>query len=107
MKVAAVTSDLMLFSRIAAAAEAGDADLSRADHPAELTASADLVLVDWSARDPSWVEPLRRMRLAGSRLILYGPHADLEAHAAARSAGLGPMWGRSRFFTYLPDLVAA
>jgi hypothetical protein len=41
-----------------------------------------------------------------SRVILFGRHTDLEAHAAAREAGLGPMWARSKLVTELSDLIA-
>ena len=105
MRVAAVVADLMLFSRIHAAASAAGASLLRVDSPLDLPAaeSFDLVLVDWSARQPEWTDALRD--LTGSRIILFGPHTDLEAHAAAREAGLGPMWARSKFLTELPTLV--
>jgi hypothetical protein len=109
MKVAAVVSDLMLYSRIESAARVSGASLLRVDTPADLPADAadvpELVLVDWSARDPSWATPLRALREAGSRVILFGPHTDLEAHAAAKSAGLGPMWARSRLLTQMAVLV--
>jgi hypothetical protein len=96
MRVAAVVADLMLFSRIEAAATAAGAFLLRVDSPSELPADEpfDLILVDWSARSSNWADALRPR--TASRVILFGPHTDLEAHAAARDAGLGPMWARSR-----------
>ena len=103
MRVAAVVSDLMLFSRIESAARVAGAELARVDSPADLPADADLVLVDWSAREPDWADALRAR--AASRLILFGPHTDLEAHAAARDAGLGPMWARSRLGRDLASLL--
>lgn len=103
MKVAAVISDLMLYSRIEGAAAAAGASLVRVDSPADLPADLDLVLVDWSARQPDWADTLRdRTR---SRVILFGQHTDLAAHADARAAGLGPMWARSKLITELPSLV--
>jgi hypothetical protein len=103
MRVAAIVSDLMLFSRIDAAASAAGASLKRVDAPSGLPTDPhlDLVLVDWSAREPDWVAGLRRW-CAGApavRVILFGRHTDLEAHAAARAAGLGPMWARSKLVT--------
>ena len=65
MRVGAVMSDLMLFSRIDSAASAAGASLVRVDSPADLPADLDLVLVDWSARDPDWADALRVS--AGSR----------------------------------------
>jgi len=105
MRVAAVVADLMLFSRIEAVATAAGASLLRVDSPADLPEGAvfDLVLVDWSARRPEWTDALR-MRTA-SRVILFGPHTDLDAHAAAREAGLGPMWARSKLVAELPMLM--
>lgn len=105
MRVAAVVADLMLFSRIDAAATAVGASLLRVDSPPELPdgEAFDLILVDWSARQPDWPDALRRR--TASRVILFGPHTDLEAHAAAREAGLAPMWARSKLAAELPSLV--
>jgi hypothetical protein len=105
MRVAAVIGDLMLYSRIDAAATSARASLRRVDDPAELSAdeSFDLILVDWSARRPGWAEALHGR--ATPRVILYGRHTDLEAHAAAREAGLGPMWARSKLVAGLPTLL--
>ena len=103
MKVAAVVSDLMLFSRIESAVRAAGAELTRVDSPSDIPPDAEVVLVDWSARQPDWAGALRR--LSGPRLVLFGPHTDLEAHAAARDAGLGPMWARSRLLSGLASLL--
>jgi DNA-binding NarL/FixJ family response regulator len=109
--VAAVITDLMLFSRIEAAAAVSGASLLRADAPADLTAhpAPDLVLVDWSARAADWADALTTWRAAAprARVILFGPHADLAAHAAARDARLGPMWARSKLVAELPTLLRA
>jgi hypothetical protein len=102
MKVAAVVSDLMLFSRIESAARVAGAELARVDSPSDVPADADLVLVDWSAREPDWADTLRA---AAGRVILFGPHTDLDAHAAARGAGLAPMWARSRLMAALPRIL--
>ena len=103
MKVAAVLTDLMTYSRIESAAHASRVELARVDRPADAPSDADLVLVDWSERRPSWIEALRAH---AGRVILFGPHTDLAAHAAARNAGLGPMWARSKLIADLPDLLA-
>jgi hypothetical protein len=60
------------------------------------------VLVDWSSRRAGWADALSA---SGARVILFGRHTDLEAHADARAAGLGPMWARSKLVTELPSLV--
>lgn len=107
MRVAAVVGDLLLFSKIESAASVAGATLLRADAPSELSRAdaLNLVLVDWSDRQPGWTDALRA--LAPARIVLFGPHTDLEAHAAAREAGLGPMWARSKLVAELPDLIAA
>jgi hypothetical protein len=102
MRVAAVMSDLMLFSRIESAAAAAGADLVRVDAPTALPSDADLVLVDWSGRRPDWTDALR---VRSGRVVLFGRHTDLEAHAAARAAGLGPMWARSKLVAELQTLM--
>jgi hypothetical protein len=107
VRAAFVGSDLLIGSRIAAAADATGADLVRVDHPRDLPPDGlDLVLVDWTARGDDWGVSLREwcVRAPESRLILYGPHIDLEAHAAARAAGVGPMWARSKLVAALGGL---
>jgi len=105
MRVAAVVADLLLFSRIESAASAAGASLVRVDDPSGVPPDADLVLVDWSVREPSWADALRASRDAGARVILFGPHTDLDAHGAARDAGLGPMLARSKLVADLPALM--
>ena len=102
MKVGAVVDDLMLFSRIDAAAAAAGAPIVRVSSPVDLPSDVDLVLVDWSARGAAWHDALRAHP---GRVILFGRHTDLEAHAAARAAGLGPMWARSKLVAELPSLL--
>jgi hypothetical protein len=103
MKVAAVVTDLMLYSRIESAARVAGVELARVDTPHDIPADPDLVLVDWSSREPGWAEPLKS--LGGARVILFGPHVDLDAHAAARDAGLGPMMARSKLLSSLGELM--
>jgi hypothetical protein len=69
-----------------------------------------ILLVDWGSRDPAWAATLQGWRDAAPAderpdIILFGPHTDLAAHAAAREAGLGPMRARSALFATLPDLL--
>ena len=103
MRVAAVISDLMLYSRIDSAATAAGASLVRVDSPTDLLDDLDLILVDWSARQPDWTDALH-VRTT-SRIVLFGQHTDLAAHAAARAAGLGPMWARSKLILGLATLL--
>jgi hypothetical protein len=104
MRVGAVIDDLMLFSRIDAAASAAGASVVRVSSPADLAADLDLVLVDWSSRRDEWADALNAHQ---ARVILFGRHTDLEAHADARAAGLGPMWARSKLIAELPTLLGA
>ncbi len=104
MRIGAVIDDLMLFSRIDAAAASSGATVVRVADPADLPPGLDLVLADWSARQPSWPDALRAS--GAPRVILFGRHTDLEAHAEARAAGLGPMWARSKLVAELSSLVS-
>jgi hypothetical protein len=113
----AITTDLMIGSRIHAAAERAGAELAILDTPSGLEPldDADVVLVDWSARQPGWGTALRawadrhrpdRPPARPRRLILFGRHTDLAAHAEARTQGLGPMWARSKLIAELPSIIA-
>jgi hypothetical protein len=102
MRVGAVIDDLMLYSRIDAAASSAGASLVRVSSPSDLPYDLELVLVDWSARRPDWADALGGLE---ARVILFGRHTDLEAHAAARAAGLGPMWARSKLLLSLGELL--
>ena len=104
MRVGAVIDDLMLFSRIDAAASAAGATLVRVSSPADLPPDLDLVLVDWSERAPEWESELVGRRDGGSRILLFGRHTDIESHRAAKAVGLGPMVARSKLVTDLPRL---
>ncbi len=109
MRIAAVVADLLTFSRIESMASDTGASVLRVDAPAALPSPSevDLVVVDWASRQADWPAELAtwRRRPGQARLILFGPHVDLEAHAAARASGLGPMWARSRLIRDLPALI--
>ncbi len=108
MNVAAIVHDLMLFSRIDAAAADSHARLTRVDNPSDLppAADVDLLLVDWSSRAPDWADTIASWQSgAAVRVVVFGQHTDLDAHAAARSASLGPMWARSKLVAELPRLL--
>jgi len=100
-----VVDDLMLFSRIDAAASSAGASLVRASSPADLPGDFDLVLVDWSERGSGWTQRLTRLREAGARVVLFGRHTDIASHRAAKDAGLGPMWARSKLVAALDHLL--
>ena len=112
MIVAIVSPDLLISTRIADAATRAGHEPLRVDSPALLPppAGVGIAFVDWAARDDGW-----RLQLASwcsgapesqlPRLVLFGPHTDLAAHAAARAAGLGPMMARSALISELPRLL--
>lgn len=109
MTVVFLGRDLIFASRVAAAAERHQTDFGRVDTPAELPppAGVRLLLVDWAERQPEWAEAIATWAGGGTpRVIVFGPHTDLEAHAAARDAGIGPMWARSKLFSSLDALLA-
>jgi hypothetical protein len=111
IRVAALVPDLMAASRIESIVAGAGGTLIRVDTPDKLPAASevDLLVVDWGDRDPVWSDAIRAWRNAGEgdlpRIVLFGPHTDLAAHAAARDTGLGPMRARSAFFLALPELL--
>lgn len=68
------------------------------------------MLVDWSDRQPGWADALREWRESSAgrtaRVLLFGSHADLAAHAEARSHAIGPVMARSRFVEHLSEIVS-
>lgn len=112
MTVAVVSRDLLFTSRIVGAGRAAGVEVLRLDSPQRLPSpgALRLLMVDWEQRDGDWPQILRRWldrQPVPPRVILYGPHTDLAAHATARDAGLGPMWARSRLMSALPTLLTA
>lgn len=111
MSAALLARDLIIASRIAAAAERAGVTLTRIDDPADLPPAGDvhLLLVDWGDRDPDWGDRLKAWcalapESSRPRVLLFGPHVDLTAHAAAREAGLGSMMARSKLISELATL---
>jgi len=104
--------DLIVASRIMAAAARAGTDLLRIGDPADLPPPAQVrvLLVDWGDRDPGWGEQIAAWRaggpLASVKVLLFGPHSDLDAHRDARAAGLGPMRARSRLTDDIASLLA-
>ena len=112
MTVALLGGDLLIASRITAAAERAGVLLTRVDDPTALPPASHvrLLLVDWGDRAADWGERIvgwcaAAPESARPRVLLFGPHADLRAHAAARAAGLGPMLARSKLVVDLDSLV--
>jgi hypothetical protein len=113
MRVVLLSPDLLFGSRIAGIAESVGESVRRIDDPAVLPEPhlVDILLVDWIYRSPAWAQDLSTWRLRPPpalrpRVVLFGPHTDLAAHNEAKSAGLGPMWARSRILADLARLIA-
>lgn len=83
MRVAVLSRDLILASRILGqASAAGHAGELVADPAALPVASAvDLLFVNWADRESTWADALagwqRGAPSPGPRVLLYGPHTDL------------------------------
>jgi hypothetical protein len=114
VNVLLLARDLLMASRIEGAAARARVAVARVSDPAELPSpeEVDLLLVDWTDRGGDWGERLQQWSAgtvgAGApRIVLFGPHVDLQAHAAARTARLGPMRARSRLLAELPALLDA
>ena len=109
--VVIVGRDLMMATRIAAAATAASVRATRIDAPGQLPVAADigLVFVDWDDRQPGWAPGLRQWRDAAGeaapRVLLFGSHRDVAGHREARANGLGPMLARSKLVASLPSLL--
>lgn len=114
MTVAVVARDLMIASRIADAGARAGVEVRRYDAPDQLPPAPELtlVLVAWDERRPDWGGRLLAWCASAPesmrpRVVLFGPHTDLAAHAEARAAGLGPMWARSKLLAEIQSLVGA
>lgn len=114
MRVVLVARDLLIGSRIAAAAEDVGADLTMVSGPTDLPdpTGIGLVLVDWGDRQPEWGAVLvtwcqRAPGPVRPRVVLFGPHVDLQAHREAREAGLGPMMARSKLVGTVTQMLRA
>jgi hypothetical protein len=112
LTVAVVSHDLMIATRIADAGARAGVEVQRFDDPSQLPPAYDLrlLLVAWDERRPDWGERLVAWcgdapQSSQPRVVLFGPHTDLAAHAEARAAGLGPMWSRSKLLAALAVLI--
>jgi hypothetical protein len=110
--VAVIARDLMIVTRIADAGTRAGVEVRRYDDPDQLPPASDLrlLLVDWTTRRADWGERLTAWcsgapQPGRPRVVLFGPHTDLAAHADARAAGLGPMLARSKLLSELARLL--
>ena len=112
MTVVLLGRDLITASRVLEAGLRAGAAVTRVDDPGALppATSVRLLLVDWGDRGPDWGQRVVEWcagapESARPRVLLFGPHSDLAAHAEARAAGLGPMLARSKLVADLPTLL--
>ena len=108
--VAIVSTDLLVVSRVADAAQRAGHSVVRVDRPSGLPppVAISMVLVDWGARESDWGTSLSAWLASASerpRLVVFGPHTDLAAHAEAREAGIGPMQARSKVLPTLTTIL--
>ena len=110
MRVCALAPDLIAASRIQDAVERLGDDFVRLTKIEELPGpeTTDLLLVDWGMRDSSWGPRIADWRVTGPRvqILLFGPHADKDAHRSAALHRLGPVMAQSAFFTRLDALLS-
>lgn len=102
----------MIASRVELAAQQAGTPLVRVDDPSDLPPGEEvsLLLVDWGDRGADWGARIGGWRAHATepsrpRVVLFGPHVDLAAHAAARASGFGPMIARSKLVADLPTLL--
>ncbi len=112
MTVVLLGRDLIIASRVFEAGVRAGTAVTRVDDPGALppATSVRLLLVDWGDRLPDWGQRLVEWcagapESARPRVLLFGPHTDLLAHADARAAGLGPMMARSKLVADLPAVL--
>lgn len=112
MRVVLLGRDLITASRVLEAASRAGVEALRVDEPAELPSPGEVqvLLVDWGDRRAEWGAAIvawcaTAPALSQPRIVLFGPHVDLAAHASARASGLGPMWARSKFLAELATLL--
>jgi DNA-binding NarL/FixJ family response regulator len=109
-RVVALVDDLMVRSRIEAAA-AGDAEVSfprDADQlVARLDPPPDLILVGLAATRLPWPELIRAARQAAPTVpvIAFGPHRDLALRSRALEAGADRVLANSALMVALPELL--
>ena len=104
----------MFAARIIDAAARARVEVRLLSDPAALPSpdEVSLLLVDWNDRREAWGEELTRWVRSGGdavvpRLVLFGSHTDLAAHAEAKRHGIGPVMARSAFVTRLGEIIAA
>jgi CheY-like chemotaxis protein len=106
--------DLLLSSKVNAAARAADVPTLATFTPHDLLSkahgeAADLLLIDLAAEQLDPLASIRSLRtdehLRGLRIVGILPHASAAQEEEARSAGCDLVLSRTRFFEALPTLL--
>jgi len=115
--VLAVIDDLMLQSRVSAAAKASGAQIRFAGSEAAAIAIAGaaegpgLLLVDLNGRRTNPIPLVMRLKadavLSQIRVVGFVSHVDAETIAASRAAGIDEVLARGAFINQLPTILAA
>lgn len=113
--IAVVTPDLIFASRVEEMVRAHDRlrqdrAVARIPAPKDLPNKpmAELLIVDWGSRDAGWATDLRgwldRVEPI-PKVVLFGPHRDLQGMREARAIGLGAVLARSQLVPTLSRLL--
>jgi DNA-binding NarL/FixJ family response regulator len=112
--VLALVRDLVLRSRIEAAAEAAGVEVAFAatyDRLRDLATKAPITAVFADLSDPGFDPEATARTLAAAcphaNLVGFASHVDLKPLAAARAAGFTQTLSRSEFVARLPNLLKA
>lgn len=111
--VLAIADDLMVRSRIDAAAEVAGVDVSYVASYSDVQASAPdnprALLVGIAATRRPWAEIVRQVRAEpdtpGMYVLAFGPHKNLELRKRALEAGVDRVVANSAFMRALPSLL--
>ena len=111
-RVVAVVDDLMVRSRIEAAAPPEvqvSFPRSRAELLAQLDPTPDLILVGMAATRQPWADLIRAARehpsSRGVPVVAFGPHKDLALREQALAAGADRVLANSALMVELPRLL--
>jgi hypothetical protein len=109
--IVAVVPDLLIESRIEAAAQSQGLSVTTAPVNEASTTIADvkplIVVVDLAAAADSMHILKDAAHKAGATVVCYYPHVDVGLREAAREAGIERVYPRSRFLRELPRILAA
>lgn len=98
-KVLALSSDLMLGSKVEAMLSAAGHEVTLASNLARVPSDADLIVADLDSENPQALKAL------GIPVLGYYSHVNVETKQAAEAAGIDLAVPRSRMARELPALV--